>query len=99
MQPQIPNSTPATSMLPQTSRYQIKLCTTTGLLAFWIFNRRMFVGTYDECAAEYKKAQKHNLLFGWWSLPNIIFVNWWYLYENRKSLSKLKQLANISTAA
>lgn len=55
------------------------------------------VGTYDQCLAAYKSAQKHNWLFGWWSLIGLIW-NPIALGQNSSALRKLQEVAGVAGA-
>jgi len=43
--------------------------------------------------AEHKKAQQHNLLFGWWSIGSILFLNWFALIANSRAAKQLGKIA------
>jgi hypothetical protein len=53
----------------------------------------MYQGTYEQCMAEYASAQRHNLIFGWWSITSIIFGNWFALIQNFRRANQLKKIA------
>jgi len=73
-------------------RYNLTLKKHTGML---VASRQITYkaqGTYDECIAAYKKAQLHNLAFGWWSIFSIIYNPLAMLF-NYRAKRKLDELA------
>jgi hypothetical protein len=50
-----------------------------------------YSGSYEQCAAAYRDAQRHNLLFGWWSVASLV-VNPLALFRNAQAFKRLKQL-------
>lgn len=73
--------------------YQLRLIRHTGMLVLWHQSIRTYQGTYEQCMAAYASAQRHNLIFGWWSIVSIIFSNWFALIQNFRSANQLKEIA------
>jgi len=63
------------------------------MLLAWQQSTKQVVGTYDQCTADYANAQRHNLIFGWWSVVSILFFNWFALISNLNAANALKKLA------
>jgi hypothetical protein len=74
-------------------RYHLRVVRHTGLLLAWQQSTRQYTGTYEQCMAEYDKAQQHNLLFGWWSIGSILIMNWVALISNSRAAGQLKKIA------
>ena len=74
-------------------QYHLRIIQHTGMLLAWHQSTRQYVGTYEQCLAEYEKAQRHNLLFGWWSIASILFFNWYALIANSRAAGQLRQIA------
>ncbi len=74
-------------------RYHLRVIQHTGFLLGWHQSTRQVVGTYDHCMAEYAKAQRHNLIFGWWGVASILFLNWFALISNLNAANMLKRVA------
>jgi hypothetical protein len=83
--------TPAPTGAPQ--QYRLRVIRHTGLLLAWQQSTRQYVGTYEQCLAEYGKAQQHNLIFGWWSIASILLFNWIALISNSRAAGQLKKIA------
>lgn len=62
--------------------FQVRTTTHTGGLVFWFSQSRTVTGTHAECAAALSSAQTHNVIFGWWSLLSLLFMNWIAIGEN-----------------
>jgi hypothetical protein len=71
--------------------YAIRLNTHTGMLVLWSSKSYNFQGTYEQCVEAYKKAQRHNKLWGWWSGLSP-FLNLMAMNKNKKSLAELEAL-------
>ncbi len=72
-------------------QYVIRLGKCTGLVFYASYRYYEKQGTYEELLNEYKKAQRHNKLFGWW-FGLSPFVNTRYIKENKKSISDLQEI-------
>jgi len=48
-------------------KYYLYLTKETGLLLIWFTKNYRFEGTYEQCLKEFKKVQRHNHIWGWWS--------------------------------
>ena len=73
--------------------YRLSVGRHTGLLLAWMNSTRQVTGTFDQCMAEYTAAQRHNLLFGWWSLFSFWLLNPITLLANMRGANKLKKIA------
>ena len=73
--------------------YGLQFIRHTGMLVLWHQSSRTYQGTYEQCMAEYASAQRHNLIFGWWSITSIIFGNWFALIQNFRRANQLKKIA------
>jgi hypothetical protein len=73
--------------------FQVEVHQHTGLLLAFQSQERRFAGTYEQCLAELKRAQIHNLTAGWWSITSILILNWLALGQNRLSKRKLRREA------
>lgn len=76
---------------PDQRIFQVRATTHTGGLVLWFNQSRTVRGTYAECSAALNRAQTHNVIFGWWSLFSILFMNWIALGENlvaRRTLNR-----------
>ena len=62
------------------------------IIGFHQSTRALTNGTFEQCEQYYCKVQLHNLFFGWWSLPSILFANAVILYKNWKAYKHLKKL-------
>lgn len=76
--------------------FQVEVHQHTGLLLAFQSQQRMFTGTYEQCLAELKRAQTHNLTAGWWSITSIVILNWLALGQNRLSKRKLRREAILA---
>ena len=65
----------------------------TGMLLLWQQNTRHHRGTFDQITTQYKQAQLHCLLAGWWSISSVIFFNWFALGKNMYEYGKVKKAA------
>lgn len=74
-------------------RYHITLRRHTGLMMWWFNQTHTFTGTIEECEREYRSAQNHNLLVGWWSLASLLLWNWVSLLGNQHRMAYLRRLA------
>jgi len=83
--------TAASTGAPQ--QYRLRVIRHMGLLLAWQQSTRQYAGTYEQCMAEYNKAQQHNLLFGWWSIASILFFNWFALVSNSRAAGQLRKIA------
>jgi len=81
---------PPTGALQQ---YRLRVIRHAGMLLAWQQTTRLYTGTYEQCMAEYDKAQQHNLLFGWWSIASILFFNWFALISNSRAAGQLRKIA------
>lgn len=75
------------------AQYRLRVIKHTGMLLAWQQSTRQYTGTYEQCMAEYDKAQRHNLLFGWWSIASILFFNWFALVSNSRAAAQLRKIA------
>lgn len=67
---------------PDERMFQVRTSNHTGGLVFWFNQSRTVYGTHAECAAALSRAQTHNVIFGWWSLLSLLFMNWIAIGEN-----------------
>jgi hypothetical protein len=75
--------------------YRIKLQRQTGMLVMNQRSWRAYTGTYEELSEQYRKAQLHNLFFGWWGIISF-FLNFAALIGNRSAMKELNQLVASS---
>jgi hypothetical protein len=75
------------------TQYRLRVIRHTGLLLAWLQSTRQYTGTYEQCMTEHRKAQQHNLLFGWWSIGSILFLNWFALISNSRAAKQLGKIA------
>ncbi|MEE6175268.1 DUF2510 domain-containing protein [Mycobacterium sp. 050134] len=80
-------------------RFSIRLCKHTGAVILWHHQRYTFIGTLEQCEAEYRRAQTHNLLAGWWSPVSALLMNWVALISNLSSVGQVRRLATQPAAA
>ncbi|HEX4215376.1 MAG TPA: hypothetical protein VIA06_18810 [Candidatus Dormibacteraeota bacterium] len=73
-------------------RYFLTLRRHTGMVVYWQTRRTRFEGGYETLMREYQAAQRHNLMFGWWSISSILFFNWLILFQNQRAKRQLDQL-------
>lgn len=73
-------------------RYFLNLRRHTGMLILWQTRRGRFEGSYEALKREYAAAQRHNLLFGWWSISSIILMNWLTLFQNYRAMQQLNRM-------
>jgi hypothetical protein len=62
------------------------------MVVYWQTRRTRFEGGYETLMREYQAAQRHNLMFGWWSISSILFFNWLILFQNQRAKRQLDQL-------
>jgi hypothetical protein len=73
--------------------FQVTVTKHTGGLIFWYNQRRTITGTYQQCDAAITNAQRHNMLFGWWSLGSFLW-NPISLARNGSARNALRQQAD-----
>ncbi|WP_156687320.1 DUF2510 domain-containing protein [Mycobacterium sp. Marseille-P9652] len=74
-------------------RFSVTLCKHTGAVILWHHQRYTFTGTLEQCEAEYRRAQTHCLLAGWWSLVSALVMNWVALISNFSAIRGVRRLA------
>ncbi|MBT0568455.1 hypothetical protein [Williamsia sp. CHRR-6] len=65
----------------------------TGMLILWSVRRVTVTGTVAQCEAEYRRAQAHCLVAGWWSVVSVLLMNWVALLSNRNAISRVRKQA------
>ena len=73
-------------------QYTLPLTKVTGVVVVAHQATRTYAGTAAQLEEAYKKAQVHNLLFGWWSIPSLIW-NPIALVRNINRIKSLRALA------
>jgi hypothetical protein len=66
----------------------------TGLMLVWLSQSYSVTGTFHQCEAAIKDAQRHNLTLGWWSVASIVLWNWIALGENANARKALRHNAS-----
>ena len=76
--------------------FRIKLQRQTGMLVLNQRSWKVYGGTFEQLSEQYRKAQIHNLLFGWWGIISF-FLNFAALLGNRSAMQELTKLAASPT--
>lgn len=71
--------------------FTVRLRKHTGLGLAWVSQNYAVTGTFHQCEAAIKDAQRHNLVGGWWSIASIVLWNWIALAENANARKYLRQ--------
>lgn len=71
--------------------YKIGLNKETGVLIAFFSKSYWFEGTYEEVVKEFKKVQRHNHIFGWWSGLGPFKVAK-FSKANKKSLAEIQEI-------
>ncbi len=80
-------------------RFSVRLCKHTGAVILWHHQRYTFTGTLDQCESEYRRAQTHCALAGWWSLVSVLVMNWVALISNFAAIRQVRRLAMLPPTA
>lgn len=73
--------------------FQVTITKHLGALVFWYNQRHTVTGSYAHCDSAISKAQRHNLLFGWWSVASLLVWNPFSLWRNASARTRLRQQA------
>lgn len=68
-----PTGWPAGPPLPGEPTFQVRAVKHTGAVVVWVNQARTTTGTYAQCAAAIAAAQRHCMLFGWWSIGSLLW--------------------------
>ena len=74
--------------------FTVRLRKHTGLALAFVNQNYTVSGTFHQCEAAIKDAQRHNLAAGWWSIASIVLWNWIALAENANARKALRQHAS-----
>ncbi|MBB3606344.1 hypothetical protein FHT40_006035 [Mycolicibacterium sp. BK556] len=74
--------------------FTVRLRKHTGLGLAWLSQTYSVTGTFHQCEAAIKDAQRHNLAAGWWSIASIVLWNWIALGENTSARKALRRNAS-----
>lgn len=76
-------------------RFKIVLHKHTGMLIIMRTARVPVQGTLAELEAAFHKAQRHNLMFGWWGLLSLSVMNWIAIVGNRRAIAAVRKQAAL----
>lgn len=74
-------------------QFSLPLVEHTGAVAFFQQRSYTVTGTLEQCEQAYHRAQKHNLLAGWWSVLSLVVMNWAALLSNWGAIRQVRKLA------
>ncbi len=77
----------------QGGTYTARFIKHTGMLILWQQSTATSRGSFEQIAADYRSAQQHCLLAGWWSISSILAFNWYALIKNAVVFGKVKREA------
>ena len=77
----------------QLAPLQIILHKHTGMLFLMRTTRVRVQGTLEQLETAYRKAQRHNLIAGWWGVFSLLIMNPIALFSNRKAMRAVRASA------
>jgi hypothetical protein len=85
-------ATPGYPPAPVEPVFRVQTIKHTGALLLWINQRRTTTGSYAQCEAAIRAAQRHCLIAGWWSFVSLLW-NPIALSHNASARTTLRQQA------
>jgi hypothetical protein len=79
--------------------FQVRPMQHTGIVIVWLNRRYTVTGSFAQCEAAIKAAQRHNLVAGWWSFASVVLWNWIAIFTNINQRKQLHRNAAQAQAA